>query len=216
MELSKAGAGFIASFEGIILEGYPDPGTGGAPWTIGIGHTDAAGGPTVRRGDIWPLSRAFDVFADDARRFEARVNRFISRPMPQPDFDMLASFDFNTGAIDKGSVDDRYNRGDRDGAITTLGQYTRAAGRILPGLVTRRNAEMQVMRTGRYPSRKILVKDRYRSQGWLMDASAIVWRGEVKPVPVVDIDKALPPIVMSPQPVSFWASVGKWIMRFFA
>lgn len=216
MELSKQGAGFITSFEGIILEGYPDPGTGGEPWTIGIGHTDAAGGPRVKRGDIWTLSRAFEVFADDARRFETRVNRSIKLKMSQPDFDMLASFDFNTGAIDRGTVDDRYNRGDRDGAILTLGQYTRAAGRVLPGLVTRRNAEMQVMRTGRYPARKILVKDRYKAQGRLMDADAIIWRGEVKPVPVVDIDKALPPIVMSPQPKTFWAMAFDWIKGLFA
>jgi lysozyme len=40
---SKAGGAFIAAFEGVELKAYPDPGTGGDPWTIGVGHTAAAG-----------------------------------------------------------------------------------------------------------------------------------------------------------------------------
>lgn len=39
----------IAGFEGLRLSAYPDPLTGGAPWTIGYGHT----GPDVHEGACW-------------------------------------------------------------------------------------------------------------------------------------------------------------------
>lgn len=35
--------------EGLRLSAYPDPLSGGAPWTIGYGHT----GPEVKRGLVW-------------------------------------------------------------------------------------------------------------------------------------------------------------------
>ena len=39
MELSYDGLELIKHFEGCSLEAYPDPGTGGVPWTIGYGST---------------------------------------------------------------------------------------------------------------------------------------------------------------------------------
>ena len=33
-----------------VLTAYPDPATGGDPWTIGVGHTSAAGAPNVVKG----------------------------------------------------------------------------------------------------------------------------------------------------------------------
>jgi len=41
----------IQEFEGCRLEAYPDPGTGGDPWTIGWGSTRYYGGNPVKRGD---------------------------------------------------------------------------------------------------------------------------------------------------------------------
>jgi GH24 family phage-related lysozyme (muramidase) len=41
----------IREFEGFEEAAYPDPGTGGAPWTIGWGSTSYADGRPVRKGD---------------------------------------------------------------------------------------------------------------------------------------------------------------------
>ena len=41
MEISAAGLDLLKRFEGCRLEANPDPGSGGAPWTIGYGHTGA-------------------------------------------------------------------------------------------------------------------------------------------------------------------------------
>lgn len=176
MQLSQPGAAFIASFEAVYLEAYPDPGTDGEPITIGIGHTAAAGGMRPRLGDIIPLSRAFSLFADDMRKFEAGVSRAIKIPLSQAQFDALVSFHFNTGAIQSGSVDEALNAGRINAALATLARYTRAGGRVMSGLETRRRAEVALFRAGRYPPRKILIKDRRRSAGRLIDASQFLWR----------------------------------------
>ena len=47
----------IRDFEGCRLTAYPDPGTGGAPWTIGWGSTRTADGP-VRQGMTIKIGRA--------------------------------------------------------------------------------------------------------------------------------------------------------------
>ena len=39
MKMSQAGIDLIKEFEGCHLKAYPDPKTGGDPWTIGFGAT---------------------------------------------------------------------------------------------------------------------------------------------------------------------------------
>jgi lysozyme len=50
--------------EGRERMAYPDPLTGGAPWTIGIGHT----GPEVRQGLVWTDDQIESAFAIDKRK----------------------------------------------------------------------------------------------------------------------------------------------------
>ena len=40
----------IAEFEGFVAHAYPDPASGGEPWTIGYGYTTLEGRP-VQPGD---------------------------------------------------------------------------------------------------------------------------------------------------------------------
>ena len=58
--LGDKGLALIQQFEGLRLTAYPDPGTGGDPWTIGIGHT---GG--VQEGDTCTQAEADEWFAED-------------------------------------------------------------------------------------------------------------------------------------------------------
>ena len=46
MGITPEGLQLIKSWEGCRLCAYPDPASGGAPWTIGYGHT----GPEVHQG----------------------------------------------------------------------------------------------------------------------------------------------------------------------
>lgn len=44
MRISEKGITLIKEFEGCSLTAYPDPGTGGDPWTIGYGWTHSVDG----------------------------------------------------------------------------------------------------------------------------------------------------------------------------
>ena len=47
MRTSERGVGFVAAHEGVVLRAYRDP---VGIWTIGVGHTGAAGPPAVTHG----------------------------------------------------------------------------------------------------------------------------------------------------------------------
>jgi lysozyme len=57
----------LIGFEGWFLKAYPDPLTGGEPWTVGVGHT----GPEVKKGVVWTqeqVSEALDADIAEAER----------------------------------------------------------------------------------------------------------------------------------------------------
>lgn len=59
--------------EGRKNRAYPDPLTGGAPWTIGIGHT----GPEVHEGLVWTDAQVDSAFRVDlGTAFQACLDRF--------------------------------------------------------------------------------------------------------------------------------------------
>ncbi len=138
MKTSERGIEAIAGYEGVKLEAYPDPGTGGEPITIGVGHT---GG--VQLGDVITEEQAMQYLTDDLKSAEATVNNNVRVPMSQHEFDALVSFVFNVGAgnFKSSTLLRMLNIGDRLGAANEFTKWNRAGGRILPGLVARRAAE---------------------------------------------------------------------------
>lgn len=221
--LSKRGAGFGAAHEALFLYAYPDPGTGRDPWTIGIGHTAAAGAPIVRRGDRITIPRGFEIYADDMGRVEVRVRKAVKPQLNQHEFDASCVFDLNTGAITSGSIDEKLNAGDRAGALATWSQYINAGGRPMKGLITRRAEEIALFKTGVYPSRKILIRDTPTGSGRYIAADAIPWRGEAAPGPAIMLDADRPPVVVAKSPVKgpvagappapWWRKVAVWLSK---
>jgi GH24 family phage-related lysozyme (muramidase) len=121
-----------------LVEAYPDPGTGGAPWTIGWGAT----GPDVAPGTVWTQAQCDARLAHDLARFAAAVDEAIGdAPTGQAQFDALVSFHYNTGAIARATLTRKHVAGDFAGAAREFGRWTRAGGRVLAGLVRRRAAE---------------------------------------------------------------------------
>jgi GH24 family phage-related lysozyme (muramidase) len=104
MKLSPQGLYFLAAHEGIVPAPYLDS---VGVWTYGIGHAETSGLPPnprrMQRGmppDLdAELVRVFEVFAEDMEKFSADVNRAVTVPMEQHEFDAAVSFHFNTGAI---------------------------------------------------------------------------------------------------------------------
>src|SRR6478609_8953189 len=90
--LALAG-GLIAKWEGVRYEAYPDPATGGAPWTVGYGHA----GPDVVRGRKYTLAECKALLDADMREAAGIVQRCVGRDMPQGVFASLISLTFNVG-----------------------------------------------------------------------------------------------------------------------
>ena len=148
--IGAKGIALIKSFEGChrprgdgTFEAYPDPGTGGAPWTIGWGATGTGIGP----GTIWTREQCDSRLQLDLARFGAEVAEAIgTAPTTQAQFDALVSFHYNTGAIRKATLTRLHREGRYDRAGAEFGKWVHAGGRKLAGLVRRREAEAQLYR----------------------------------------------------------------------
>lgn len=138
MKTSDKGRAFIEAFEGLSLKAYKDS---VGVLTIGYGHTSQAGGPPVVAGQRITAEEADRLLADDLKRVERNVESCIRVPLQQYELDALVSFDFNTGSLKKGSIDDKINSGNKQAAMDTLLQYNHAGGKVLKGLTRRRRAE---------------------------------------------------------------------------
>ena len=148
---SEDGRKAIIKHEGVRLKAYPDPGTGGEPWTIGVGHTSRAGPPDVRPGMTITREEADEILAADLNRFEKRVHQHMGN-VPQHVFDGAVSFDFNTGRIHNASWVRHFKAGDMERAENSLKQWNKAGGRIMRGLVNRRKEEADLIFRGIYPA----------------------------------------------------------------
>lgn len=147
MKTSNAGIAFIERHEGVVLRAYRDP---VGVWTIGAGLTSASGVVTPRPG--------MEITAEEARRLlglalERNYEPGVARAMPdalQREFDAGVSFHFNTGAIGRAS----WVRAWRDGAWSEVERrlklWNKGGGRVLPGLVRRRENEFRLLRWGQY------------------------------------------------------------------
>lgn len=130
----------IKRFESCRLSAYPDPGTGGNPWTIGWGAT----GPGIKRGVVWTQQQADARLALDVCRFADGVEKMVHGvPTTQGQFDAMVSFAYNVGLgnLRSSTLLRKHVAGDHVAAGAEFHKWTRAAGKVLPGLVKRRAAE---------------------------------------------------------------------------
>jgi lysozyme len=145
------GVALIKRFEGCarrrpdgLLEAYPDPATGGAPWTIGWGAT----GEGIARGTVWTQQQCDARLEADLARYAAEVAAVIAdAPTSQAQFDAMVSFHYNTGAIARSTLARRHVAGDYEGAAREFDRWIHASGRVMKGLVRRRAAEAALYRS---------------------------------------------------------------------
>jgi len=157
MKTSNQGLYAIALHEGIVPAPYLDV---AGYWTFGIGHAETSGlAPNPKhmaRGmpaDMdAAIKQAFDLFRAKIGTYEAAVNRAITVPLAQHEFDALVSFQFNTGAIAKASGTKALNAGDKADAVRRFKLYNKAGGVVNRGLVRRRDEEADTFLRAKYPS----------------------------------------------------------------
>ncbi|CAI1003581.1 TPA: lysozyme [Serratia fonticola] len=141
LKTSQRGIALIKSFESLELKAYPDPGTGGKPFTIGWGHTKG-----VKPGDRITEQQAETFLAEDLAVFELTVNSAVKVPVTQNQFDALVSLAFNIGGANfaGSTLVKKLNAGDPRGAADQFLRWKFADGKEMRGLVRRRAAEREL------------------------------------------------------------------------
>ena len=147
MRISYKGRSMLRQLEGDELEAYQDS---VGIWTIGTGHTAAAGAPSPRAGMTITQQESDAILARDLIATENGVLKALTRQPTQNQFDAMVSLAFNIGVngFARSSVVSRFNRGDDAGAAAAFLMWNKAGGRVLLGLDKRRRAEMKLFNTG--------------------------------------------------------------------
>lgn len=137
MRMSAKGRELLAQREGVRTRAYRDS---VGVWTVGIGHTAAAGAPIPKAGMTITRDRALELFAKDLVAYEGAVNRAVSVEITQGQFDALASFCFNIGqrGFTNSTVVRKLNRRDYYGAAKAFMLWVKP-----PELRKRREGEMK-------------------------------------------------------------------------
>lgn len=151
MHMTNRGLLALVRHEGLVPGPYRDVKN---VWTFGIGHTAAARPPDpaqMPRGmpaDLDAAIReAFRVFRADLVQYETEVLRAVQVPLQPHEFDALVSFHYNTGGIARASLTRHLNAGNRAAAAQGFMGWLRPAA-----IRTRREAERDLFRHGRYPA----------------------------------------------------------------
>jgi lysozyme len=163
VKLSKAGEDLMHRFEGFRNKPYLCP---AHIWTIGYGHVlyqEQIRLPVVRVPDkhtpmirkemplksednrVWSKEEINKLFSNDIATFERGVLRLVPGVVGrQGSFDALVSisYNFGLGNLQRSTIRMKANRGDWEGAAEAFMAWTKGGGKVLPGLVKRRQAEI--------------------------------------------------------------------------
>ena len=130
----------IKRFEGLRLEAYLCPAD---VWTIGYGHTKG-----VRRGDVITRTQANDFLALDMGWVILTVKDTVLVPLNINQEAALYSFIYNVGggAFARSTMLRRLNKGNYADAANEFKRWNRGGGKVLNGLIRRREAEAALFR----------------------------------------------------------------------
>lgn len=141
MKTSDQGIALIKEFEGCVLTAYPDPGSGGDPWTIGYGTTKG-----VVPGMKITQEEAEALLRDDLEKFEKVVDEEVKVSLNQNQFDALVSFTYNVGpgALQSSTLLKLLNAGNYGAVGVQLLRWNKGPNGPMPGLTRRRAAERKM------------------------------------------------------------------------
>jgi lysozyme len=141
----------IKHHEGVRYKPYRCP---ARLWTIGVGHVlyPIQGRLPLDQRDSYSLhpehNRTFSkdevdgILSADLQRFEAGIAKLFPMVLTQGQNDALVSFGFNLGlgGVQRSTLRQKVLRGEAEAADEFL-KFTRGGGKVLPGLVKRRQDE---------------------------------------------------------------------------
>jgi len=158
----ESAVNLVKSFEGIPdgdpttvnIDPYLDP---VGIWTIGWGHAIVYKGRFLR-GEVdrvqakllYPngltMAQCDQLIRADMMDAARDVEHLVKVPLTENQFAALVDFTFNLGAgnLEKSTLLRLLNAGDYAGAAAEFGKWNKAGGKILAGLVNRRERERQL------------------------------------------------------------------------
>jgi lysozyme len=135
------GIAIIRKYEGLKLRAYICP--SGLP-TIGYGATFYMNGSRVQIGDVITIDHADKLLHFQVKLFADEVRRTVKSNINENQLGALVSFCFNVGgaAFGKSTLAKKVNANPSDSTIRNeFMRWTRGGGKVLPGLVKRREEE---------------------------------------------------------------------------
>lgn len=152
MKVSDKAIAMIKHHEGVRQKPYRCP---AKLWTVGVGHVlypehgklkvEERANLPLRPEDerIFSMDEVNAILRTDLDRFERGVEKFCPVQLTQGMFDSLVSFAFNCGlgTLQRSTLRQKLLRGDKEGAADELLKYSMAGGKVLKGLLNRRNDE---------------------------------------------------------------------------
>lgn len=162
MKTSEAGLHLMHKFEGYKNKPYLCP---AHIWSVGWGtvlyqnqiklpmiRVEGKDVPMIRKeyplrqedNRVWSKEELVEIFKNDLASFERAVLRLIPGVAGhQNRFDALVCLAYNigTGNLQRSTIRMKANRGDWEGAAEAFMAWTKGGGKVLPGLVRRREAE---------------------------------------------------------------------------
>jgi len=147
MNINKATIDLVKEFEGCKLTAYRDP---IGVWTIGYGTTARAGLGIIPTGGMTiTQAEADQLLADGLNKFADQIRPMINAGLNDNQFGACVSLAYNIGAhaFSTSSALKHINAGDYDKAANAILLWNKAGGKVLKGLVRRREAERKLFLT---------------------------------------------------------------------
>jgi lysozyme len=144
MKVNAEGYALIKKFEGCRLKAYKCPAN---VWTIGYGNTFYEDGTKVKDGDVITQQRAEELAKFIIDQFAVTIEPFIQKPLNDNQFSACVSLAYNIGTsgFKRSSVFKKLNINPNDPTIAdSFKLWNKGGGKILAGLVKRRDAEIQL------------------------------------------------------------------------
>lgn len=128
----------VAYLDKLASKKYWSPGYKGL-WTIGYGCTEG-----VYEGLVWTEKQATAALMKEIKKHEQAINRLVTVPLNQHQFDALVSLSYNLGPNAFPTLLKRLNEGDYAAAARAFPNYNKSQGKTVAGLTNRRLDEKEL------------------------------------------------------------------------
>ena len=135
MHISEEGLSLIKKFEGCELKAYRC-----AANVLTIGYGTIKG---VTEDMEITKEEAEALLKEEMHEYEGYINDMVKVPLEQNQFDAMVSWVFNLGAgnLKASTLLKVVNQGDYEGVPVQIKRWNKAGGKVLEGLIRRREAE---------------------------------------------------------------------------